>query len=168
MTYAQRFQHADDVVGHLNTVVPNLADPLLTAKYTGFVTIAAVTVYEMAIKDIFIEFAAKKHTVFGRYVESKFKRINGKIGLDIIRDDYVKGFGPTYVNRFKVALNRESDAYLRLNRRDIRSSYSNLIVWRNDFAHEGSVKAQTTYLEVVQAYEDGKQVIHTLAASMVR
>jgi hypothetical protein len=168
MPYAQRFQHADDVVAHLNTVVPNLADPLLKAKYTGFVTIAAVTVYEMAIKDIFSEFAAKKHAVFGRYVESKFKRINGKIGLDVIKDDYVKGFGGMYLKRFKVALDNASDGYLRQNRRDFRSAYGNLIVWRNDFAHEGSVKAQTTYEEVVQAYEDGKQVIHTLATSMVR
>ena len=168
MPYTDRFQHADDVVAHLNGVVPGLADPLLRAKYTGFVSVAAVTVYEMAIKDIFMEFAQKKNAVFGRYVQSKFNRINGKIRLDVIKDEYIKEFGGRYLERFKKALDTSSTLYLRSHRRDIRSSYGNLIVWRNDFAHEGAIKATTTYAEVVQAYEDGKHVIHTLSSAMVR
>lgn len=47
-------------------------------------------------------------------------------------------------------------------------SYSNLILWRNNFAHVGNVPATATYAEVTQSYEDGKFVIHALAASMVR
>ena len=57
MSYLNSFQHADDVIAHLNTVLPTIADPMLKAKYTGFAAVAVVTVYEIAIKEIFINFA---------------------------------------------------------------------------------------------------------------
>lgn len=63
MPYVDHFQHADNVVEHLNGIVPTIADPLLQAKYLGFVSVVAVTVYELAIKTIFIEFAQHKHKV---------------------------------------------------------------------------------------------------------
>ena len=55
-----------------------------------------------------------------------------------------------------------------VHRRDIRSAYGNLITWRNDFAHEGRVNSTATYAEVVQSYEDGKEVIRCLAETMHR
>jgi glutathionyl-hydroquinone reductase len=168
MAYASRFQHADDVVAHLNSVVPTLMNPLLAAKYVGFVSVVAVTVYEMAIKDIFVDFAGKKHLVLGNFVEAHFKRINGRIKLSVVKEEYVSRFGARYVKRFQRMLDVAAGAYLKANRRDIKSSYNNLIVWRNDFAHEGKINSTTTYSEVVQAYEDGKEVIHCLAASMIR
>lgn len=168
MSYATRFQHADDVVAHLNSIVPTLTDPLLTAKYVGFVSVAAVTVFEMAIKDIFISFAGKKNLVLGNFVESHFKRINGRIKLSDVKDEYVGRFGERYKQRFKRRLDEATAVYLRANRRDIKTSYNNLIVWRNDFAHEGRINSTTTYNEVVQAYADGKEVIRCLAGVMVR
>lgn len=168
MAYLNRFQHADDVVAHLNGVVPMLADPLLAAKYVGFVSVAAVTVYEMAIKDIFVEFAGRKHLVLGNFVEAYFKRINGRIKLSVVKEEYVARFGDRYNKRFVRKLDTLAIAYLKANRRDIKNSYNNLIIWRNDFAHEGRINSTTTYQEVVQAYEDGKAVIHCLAASMTR
>jgi hypothetical protein len=168
MPYATRFQHADDVVTHLNGFVPTLTDPLLTAKYVGFVAVAAVTVFEMAIKDIFVDFAGKKHLVLGAFVESYFKRINGRIKLNTVKDEYISRFGDRYIKRFSRHLDTTSASYLRVHRRDIKAAYNNLIVWRNDFAHEGRINSTTTYNEVVQAYTDGKEVIHCLARTMVR
>ncbi len=168
MAYIDHFQHADDVVNHLNTIVPTITDPLLKAKYVGFVSVVAVTVYEMAIKDIFIEFAHKKHKVLGNFTESYFDRINGKIKLKIIRDEYIKRFGIKYKTRFQRKLDERAREYLRVNHRDIKNSYANLIIWRNDFAHEGKINITATYEEVVQAYEDGKEIIHCLAACMTR
>ena len=55
-----------------------------------------------------------------------------------------------------------------LNRRDFCSSYSNIIIWRNTFAHEGKLNTTATYAEVIQAYQDGKEVIHSLADAMTR
>jgi len=168
MPYATKFQHADDVVAHLNTVIPALSDPLLTAKYVGFVSVAAVTVFEMAIKDIFVDFASKKHPVLGAFVESRFKRINGRIKLSIVKEEYVSRFGERYAKRFARRLDATAKAHLLTHRRDIKNSYNNLIVWRNDFAHEGRINSTTAYSEVVQAYKDGKEIIHCLAETMVR
>jgi len=168
MPYVDHFRHADDVIAHLDTIVPTLPDPLLRTKYAGFVTVAAVTVYELAIKEIFCDFGRRKHKVLGAFSESYFKRINGRVTLDDIRKDYCQRFGDGYVTKFKFRLEATSKTHLAAHRRDVKSSYSNLIVWRNAFAHEGTVPATVTYREVAQAYQDGKEVIHSLAASMVR
>ncbi len=168
MSYVSCFKHADDVVNHLNAIVPTLTDPLLQAKYAGFVAVAAVTVYELAIKNVFIEFGTKKHKVLGTFTESHFERINGRIRVQVIKDDYIKRFGERYKKRFEKNLEKTSKEYLLKNRRDIESSYGNLITWRNDFAHEGKVSTTATYSEVVQSYEDGKEIIHCLAETMTR
>ncbi len=168
MTYSDHFRHADDIIEHLDTVVPGINDPLLQAKYVGFVTIAAVTVYELDIKNIFIDFGHRKHKVFGSFTESHFNRINGRIKLRIIKDDYVARFGERYKKRFSKYLEQSSKIYLRQNRRDIRSSYGNLITWRNEFSHEGRLSTTATYTEAIQSYEDGKEIIHCLANCMVR
>lgn len=168
MTYLKHFQHADDIIAHLNTIMPTVNDPLLKAKYVGFVAVAAVTVYELAVKEIFIKFAQEKHKVLGTFTESYFNRINGKISLSIIKSDYIKRFGPKYLLRFDKKLNSAATVYLHTNKRDIKNSYSNLITWRNDFAHEGKINAFSTYIEVTQAYQDGKEIIKCIADTMKR
>lgn len=168
MPYVANFQHADDIIVHLNEVLPSLADPLLSAKYVGFVSVAAVSVYEVAIKEIFINFATNKHHILGNFTESFFNRINGKISIDSIKNDYVKRFGPKYLSKFEINLATVSKERLRTHHRDIKSSYANLITWRNDFAHTGRINTTSTYTEVVQAYEDGKEIIQCLAKTMFR
>ncbi len=168
MSYTDHFQHADDVISHLDTVMPTISDPLLTAKYIGFVSVAAVTVYEQALKEILIDFAKKKHKVLGNFTEAYFYRINGKIKIKVILEEYIAKFGENYQKRFKKNLDRAAKSYLAAHRRDMKSSYANLITWRNDFAHEGRMNSTTTYSEVVQAYKDGKEVIHCLAQTMTR
>lgn len=168
MPYSDNFIHADDIVAHLDTVVPGLPDPILQAKYVGFVAVAAVTVYELAVKEIFISFGAKKHRALGIFAESFFSRINGKIRNEVLKDEYIVRFGDRYRKRFTKKLKLRADEYLSRNRRDIMSAYGNIITWRNDFAHEGHIRTQATYSDVVQAYEDGKEVIHCLAETMTR
>ncbi|MDE0040679.1 MAG: hypothetical protein OXT74_01475, partial [Candidatus Poribacteria bacterium] len=89
MAYSDNFLHADEVVYHLNGVVPNISDSTLRGKYVGFIAVASVTVYELAIRDIFIEFSRKKHRVFGHYIEEEFRRINGRIMLNDIKKRYL-------------------------------------------------------------------------------
>jgi hypothetical protein len=165
MAYADRYQHADDIIQHLDTVVPGLADPLLKAKYTGFVAVAAVTVYELAIKEVFIEFAREKNPSFGTFVAASFERINGRIRLDDLKE-YSSRFGASYRDAFCDGLSSACDRQLRLNRRDLRSTYSNLVLWRHEFAHAGRVSTSATYEEAVQSYRDGKLVIDCLAQAM--
>ena len=168
MPYRAHFKHADDIIAHLNVAMPTITDPILKIKYIGFVTVAAVTVYELAIKHVFIAFAKKKHKVLGNFTEKFFRRINGRIKYDVIYKDYISKFGEKYQKRFTKNIDSVTRQYLSIHRRDIKSAYSNLIIWRNDFAHEGKLNTTATYSEVVQAYEDGKEVIHCLNAAMIR
>jgi len=168
MAYAAHFRLADDMILHLNSVIHNIADPFIASRYVGFVAVAAVTVYELAIKDIFCEFGAKKHKVLGNFTEVYFERINGRIKTNIIRDDYIRKFGDKYVKRFKSKIERMEKKNLRARGISILNSYNNVIEWRNQFAHEGLVPSFVTYTDVIQSYELGKDVIKCLAETMHR
>jgi RiboL-PSP-HEPN len=168
MVYQSYFAVADDIYKDLGRVVPTISDPILALRYTGFATVAAVAVYEQAIKEVFIEFAENKGRAFGAYVGSHFERINGRIKLDVIKKEYVSKFGDRYLNRFSAILKKRSGEYLKKNHRDICSSYSNIITWRNEFAHTAGISSSATFSESAQAYEDGKEIIHCLAKTMVR
>ena len=167
MDYTIHYQHADAIVSHLNTIVPALSDDLLKAKYAGFVAVAAATVYEVAIKDIFISFAKNEHLVLGNLIENQFYRINGRISLDIIKEDYIKPLGSSFLSNFKKNIQEASNNYLMSHRRDIVSSYRNLILERHEFAHAGMLLGNSTYAEMVQSYEDGKVVIQCLAKTLL-
>ena len=168
MTYTKHFQLADDVITHLNSIVPTITDPFLTSRYIGFVSIAAVTVYELAIKDIFIEFGTKKHKVLGNFTYAYFDRINGRIKTKIIKDEYIKKFGAKYVNKYKININKIENDNLRDHGISVLSSYNNVVEWRNQFAHEGNFLTTVTYNEIVDSYEAGKKVIDCLADTMRR
>jgi hypothetical protein len=168
MAYQDHFKLADEMIVHLNTVVGGIVDPFIASRYIGFVAIAAVTVYELAIKEIFIEFGEKKHKVLGVFTRSHFDRINGRIKTQIIRDEYINRFGPNYVKRFKKKLDEAETSNLRTRGISVISSYANIITWRNDFAHGGKIPSTVTYTEVIQSYEAGKEIIRCLAETMRR
>jgi hypothetical protein len=102
------------------------------------------------------------------YIGRFFYSLNSRIKTQIICDEYLPLFGDKYVGQFKKKVDAAAAAHLANHRRDIRSAYSNLIIWRNDFAHDGKVNTTATYAEVVLAYEDGKEIIRCLAEAMVR
>jgi hypothetical protein len=60
MPYVDQFQLADDYLAHLDAVIVQITDPFIKSRYTGFLAVSAVTVYELAIKSIFIDFAHRK------------------------------------------------------------------------------------------------------------
>ena len=155
------------MIVHLDSVVSTITDPFITSRYVGFVAVAAVAVYELAIKDIFIDFAAKKHTVFGAYAASHFDRINGRIKLQQLKDDYIARFGDKYLKRF-VKLSKEAeDAFLKSKHISIKNSYQNIIECRNQFSHAGN-PTTLTYSEAIAYYEAGKEIIVCLSNTMKR
>ncbi|MCB9422845.1 MAG: hypothetical protein H6667_23805 [Ardenticatenaceae bacterium] len=168
MAYQDHFRLADDMIIHLNTIIASVSDPFITSRYVGFVAVTAVTVYELAIKDVFFDFGNKKHKVLGTFTRSYFDRINGRIKIQIIRDEYVRRFGDKYVTRFKKKIEETEELNIRLHGRSIQSSYNNIIIWRNEFAHEGKIPGTVTYNEVTASYEVGKEVIKCLAETMYR
>lgn len=168
MSYTTFFPAADKVITHLAGVVAATDDQDLIGQYTGFAAVSAVTIYELAIKTVFIEFAERKHAVFENFVGAYFDRINGRITLRDLCKDYVPRFGEKYAKRFTRVLDEEEKRRLIAQGISIRSSYGNLISWRHEFAHEGRVPTNATFAEVRSAYQNGKVVIDCLATTMVR
>ena len=156
------------MIAHLDTVMRGVTDPLISSHYVGFVAVAAVTVYELAIKDIFVEFSQKKHKVFGAYARSTFDRMNGRIKLSALRGEHIAKFGQRYKDRFDGKLELAEKVSLKANGTSLKSSYENVIVWRHSFAHAGVVPASATYNDVTSAYQNGKGVIDCLAQTMTR
>jgi hypothetical protein len=168
MAYSDHFKLTDDLILHLDPVLAALSDPFIESRYTGFLAVSGVTVLELALKTIFCDFADAKHPVLGNFCSQYFERINGRIGLKPIKDDYLAKFGSKYQTRFENRIEKLEKQSLRAAGASIRSSYGNLITWRNSFAHEGIVPVNASYNEVKRAYDCGKQVMHCLAGCMRR
>jgi RiboL-PSP-HEPN len=166
--YADHFKLADDLIVHLTPAVAGIADPFIASRYSGFVAVAAVTVYELAVKEILCTFGDSKHAVLGNFTRAHFDRINGRIKYRVLHEEYVFSFGDKYVRRFKKNIAKREREILIAQRKSILTSYDNIITWRNLFAHEGRIPTNATYAEAVDAYEMGKEVIECLASSMKR
>jgi hypothetical protein len=67
MPYTDHFRLADDLVAHLDLMLPNITDPFLMSRYVGMVAVAGVTSYEMAVREIFCDFADAKHLILGNF-----------------------------------------------------------------------------------------------------
>lgn len=144
MAYQDHFRLADEYIQHLDTVMNSIPDPFMKSRYVGFLAVSAVTVYELAIKEIFIEFSERKHKVLGNFARTFFDRINGRIRRDAIKKDYLKRFGEKYKARFQRKIEEKERAILRSHGVSVMSSYENIITWRNDFAHEGEIPTTAT------------------------
>jgi len=168
MAYTDHFKLVDDLLVHLTPAVTGIKDPFLASRYAGFVAVTAVTVFELAVKEILCTFGESKHSVLGNFTRSYFERINGRIKYKTLHEDYVASFGDKYARRFKKAVERREKEILTLRKRSVVNSYNNIIVWRHAFAHEGQIPATATYAEAVDAYEIGKELITCLANSMRR
>jgi len=165
MPYTDKFQPTDDLLTHLNSVVPTIKDSFILSRYTGFVSISAVTVYELAIKEIFIDFAKRKHKIFGNFTEISLGRINGRIKISDLKKEFITKFGDKYVKKFEKALTN-NQSLLNNQNLDIQVSYNNLLNCRHSFVHKNIVTM--TYSEVIIAYNFGKEVIKSLAEAMSR
>jgi len=165
--YEERFQLVEDYLDQTNDFINTIEDDFVKTRFTGFLAVNAVTVFELCIKDILIEFSEKKHNVFGVYTSNQLKRINGRIKISDI-NELVKKFGDKYSKRFERNINITENNENQFSGKSVTSSYGNLIVWRHKFAHEGEIPNNATYTEAKNSYYLGKKVIHVLSDSMVR
>lgn len=168
MMYTDRFILADDYIAHLDGMMAGIADPFIQSRYLGFVAISAVTVYELAIKDIFYRFSEEKHSVLANMTRAKFEQINGRIKISSLVAEHIKPFGERYEKRFKKKLEDREKESLRAGNGSIKAAYGNIISWRHVFVHSGEAPTTTTYSEVKKAYQIGTGVLHTLNETMRR
>ncbi|MGD0282299.1 MAG: HEPN domain-containing protein [Dissulfurispiraceae bacterium] len=166
MLYTDRFRATDNLIAHLTTVVGLITDTEIKANYAGFLSVSSVTVYELAIKDIFCEFAAKKHRVFGTVIEKRFEKINGQIQISDLKGKHIKLFGDKYLRKFKQKLQAKESSFLSTSRISISADYGNLITCRHKYVHTGS--PTLTIDEVIDYFKNGKEVLHCLNEAMKR
>lgn len=168
MSYRNHFTAADKVAAHLVAVHSAASDSDLTRSCIGFLTIAAATAYELAIKEILVNFCERKHKVFGTFSRSQFDRLNGRIKLSDLRGLYISAFGEKYLKRFNAKLTDADNASVVSHGTTVTTCYQNILVWRHSFAHTGVVPATMTFNEALSAYKLGATVVDCVAASMHR
>ena len=166
MLYSDRFIATDNLIAHLNTFVGTIADPIIQANYAGFLSVSSVTVYELAIKDIFNEFALKKNKVFGTFITTHFSKINSRVRISELRGTQIKLFGEKYLKKFDKILNTKENSLITSSKISITTDYGNLITCRHEFVHNGA--PTLTINEVINCYKNGKEVIHCLHDTMKR
>lgn len=165
--YQNRFLAADQYVQHLDAIVPTIKDPLVLSRYAGFMSVTAVTVFELAFKDIIYEFADKKHVVFGAHIRATYEKLNGRISIPNIRGDHIGRFGVKYRERFDKILSELDEKSLRSGDGSIKSSYENILTWRNKFVHGGAMP-NATFEESKRSYFLGKNVLSCVERSLKR
>lgn len=159
--YTKYLKDATIVIQHCNNIVSE-CDPLLRQKYAGFICVFSIATYELAIKNILINFCRKKHPLFGDFFESRFEKINARIEIERLNKDYLKHFGRIYSENFKEILDFEENKILSLKKISMKSAYQSLLTWRHAFAHSGTIPNTTTFDEVCSFYETGLSVIYCL------
>lgn len=166
MSYIDKFLYADKLVNHLKTVIGSISDPEIKVSYAGFLSVSAVTVYELAIKDIFIDFAKRQNKIFGIFVENHFSRINGRIKIENIKGEHILRFGQKYRDRYNNLLAIKEKSNMQSKHLSTQSAYDNLVLCRHNFVHEGT--PTLTISEVIESYEIGKEVIHCLNDALIK
>lgn len=167
MSYKNFYAEADKIIEHLNEVVPNIKDDFISSRYAGFVSVVGVTAYEKAVKEIFYNFAQKKHRLLGNLTKAMFSKINGRIKYEYLKE-YAAQFGDKYLKKFKQRIQVKEKQILIGEKTSMLQNYANIIFWRHKFVHEGVMPEEPTYHESVKAFRLGKEIVDCLNEAMQR
>ena len=155
----------DQYVAESDEYVRSIQDDFMKTRFTGFLSVNAVTIYELCIKSILVEFSHRKDPTFGFYIARQYERMNGRIRLaDLV--DLAGKFGSSYKDRFKEILANCEQEKLESERASVRQAYTQLVDWRHEFAHKGSIPTNATYDEAKKNYCLGKEVIRSFGMAM--
>ena len=166
MAYTSRFASVDLLISQLQPLVQPGTEPLVLSSCAGLVAVKAVTAYELAIKDIFEEFARGKHKVFGTFVKSTYSRLNGRISYQDLKKGLVKAYGDKYSQKFVHKKDAKTAIVLALEGVDLVQTYDNLVECRHQLVHSGFFTMP--FDEAVRSYEIGKKLIEVLDETMKR
>lgn len=167
MNYQNRFNPVDLLIAQLLPLASQPGvDPLVLSSMAGIVAVEAVTAYELAIKDIFEDFAKQKNKVFSCFVKSTYNRLNGRITYREIKDNMVKSYGDKYLRRFVSKKELKTRLVLTTERVDLVQTYDSLVLGRHTFVHTGNLTM--TLAEAIRYYTIGKQLIAILDETMKR
>lgn len=166
MAYTSRFRGVDLQINKLQAQVTPETDPLVLSSLAGLVAVTAVTAYELAIKDIFEEFARRKHKVFGTFVKSTYSKLNGRILYNDVKEGLVKHFGDKYSKKLVKKKDVKTALILASEGVDLVQTYNNLIECRHQLVHAGNFTM--SFDESVRSYQIGKKLIEVFDETMRR
>lgn len=166
MAYTSRFASVDLLISQLQPLVQPGTDPLVLSSWAGLVAVKAVTAYELAIKDIFEDFAKGKHKVFGTFVKAAYKKLNGRITYGDVKDGLVKPYGDKYSKKLVQKKDAKTTEIMASNGVDLVTTYNNLIECRHQLVHAGTFNM--AFDEAVQSYQIGKKLIEVFDETMKR
>lgn len=166
MAYITRFGSVDLLINQLQPMVQPETDPLVLSSWAGLVAVEAVTAYELAIKDIFEDFAKKKNKVFGTFVKSMCSKLNGRILYKDVKDSLVKHYGEKYSRKLVQKKDVKTAEILASERVDLVNTYNNLIECRHQLVHSGVFTM--SFDEAVRSYRIGKKLIEVIDETMKR
>lgn len=166
MAYTSRFGSVDLLISQLQPLVQPGTDSLVLSSWAGLVAVKAVTAYELAIKDIFEDFAKGKHKVFGTFVKSTYSRLNGRIKYKDVKDGLVKPYGEKYSRKLVQKKDVKASEILATDGVDLIITYDNLIECRHQLVHAGTFNM--AFDEAVRSYQIGKKLIEVIDETMTR
>lgn len=158
MAYTDKFQPTDELINEINTLKSHISQVALS-KFAGAISVSAVTSYELAIKEILIDYASNKHNSFGIFIQNYLSRLNGRIQISYIKDE-IKKFDNTLAEKFEAKIGDVEKV-----EPSVRSCYQNLIQGRHSYVHANQINL--SYDECIQDYELGKKIIDALHKVMV-
>ena len=136
MTYTDKFLPTDELINEINTLKPHISQVALP-KFTGAISVSAVTSYELAIKEILIDYAHSKHNLFGCFVQNYLSRLNGRIEISDLKKEIKK-----------------IDNALAAN-------------WEEKITEVERVRINLDYDECINDFNIGKKIIEALRSVMV-
>ena len=166
MGYTSKFRSVDLLIRQLQPLVQPEIDPLVLSSWAGLIAVKAVTAYELAIKDIFEEFAKGKHKVFGAFVKSTYSKLNGRILYKDVKDGLVKPYGEKYSKKLLQKKDAKTAEILASDGVDLVNTYNNLIECRHQLVHAGMFNM--SFDEAVRSYQIGKKLIDVIDETMKR
>jgi hypothetical protein len=168
MPYTDYFRQTDKLIEHLDGIFIPSINPFIMHNYIGFIAVSSVTVLELAMKKIFIDFSRTKHKILLNFCDKYFEHINGRIKLRNIQEEYLPKFGDKYKTRFEKRLQKLENYEFITNKKSIKASYGNIIEWRHAFVHQGKILENASYDEVKSGYNYGKVIMQCLDDCMHR
>lgn len=156
----------DLLISQLRPMVSPTIDPLVLSSWAGIVAVNAVTAYELAIKDIFKDFAYMKHKVFGTFVQTTYTKLNGRIKYCDIKKELVKPYGEKYAQKLVHKKEVKTAEVFASEGVDLVQTYDNLIECRHQLVHSGVFTM--SFDEAVHSYQVGKILIDVVDETMKR
>jgi hypothetical protein len=128
------------------------------ADLAGLLVVSMAASYESCVKETLVTYATNHHAAFGNFATNNFAKLNSRISLSDLYG-YAKTFDSSVHDRFGQLLDRRKKLIDRRLGKSIVESYSQVLNWRNAFAHAGI--RNTTIEEAIVTHRLAKRVLYT-------